>query len=277
MRKSSIRNLLILGTIGLSSSVMATVKPAKRPNFVWFMEEDVSKHYLSLYNSDGSGAVMPNVEKLAREGVVFNHAFSNAPVSSAARSTLFTGCYAPRTGMSWHRKLKKVPMPDGLDMFPAYLREAGYYTSNSSKTDYNCIMPDNTWDNVKGELDGWRNRPQKDMPFFFVRTNAISHESCLHFPLSDVDNKLTMYDLNKVKIPPIHPDTRLFRYTYATFYDRISDTDVELGKLVQMLSDDNLLDDTFIFYFGDNGGSLPGSKGYTSELGLQVPLVVYIP
>lgn len=277
MKNSPIKNGLILCTICLSSSVLAVGKTVKRPNFVWFMEEDVSKHYLCLYNSDGSGALMPNVQKLARDGVVFNHAFSNAPVSSAARSTLFTGCYAPRTGMSWHRKLKIVPMPEGLEMFPAYLRKAGYYTCNSSKTDYNCTMSDGTWDSVKGELDEWKKRPRKDMPFFFVRTNALSHESCLHFPPSSVDDKPTKYNLEKVKLPPNHPDTKLFRYTYATFYDRITDTDAELGTLLQMLSDDDLLDDTFIFYFGDNGGSLPGSKGYTSELGLNVPLVVYIP
>lgn len=277
MEKYPIKGAILLCVIGASSSVMALEKPAKRPNFVWFMEEDVSKHYLRLYNPDGVGAVTPNVEKLAKEGILFSHAFCNAPVSSAARSTLFTGCYAPRVGMSWHRKLKTVPMPDGLGMFPAYLKEAGYFTANSSKTDYNCIMPGGTWDKEKGKPDEWRNRPQKEMPFFFVRTNALSHESCLHFPLDAMAKKKTSYDPRQVKVAPFHPDTELFRYTYATFYDRIADTDAELGTLMQQLSDEEVLDDTFIFYFGDNGGSLPGTKGYTGELGLHVPLVVYIP
>ena len=44
-----------------------------------------------------------------------------------------------------------------------------------------------------------------------------------------------------------------------------------------MLKTDGELDNTFVFYFGDNGGSLPGTKGYTTEGGLQVPLVVYVP
>lgn len=271
------KSIVLFCTLSISSSILALDKPEKKPNFVWFMEEDVSKHYLSLYNQNGQGAVTPNVEKLAQEGLLFNHAFCNAPVSSAARSTLFTGCYAPRTGMSWHRKLQVVPMPDGLELFPAYLKKAGYYTSNSSKTDYNCVLQEDVWDSVKGNLGEWRNRPQKEMPFFFVRTNATSHESCLHFPLSDMTGKPTDYAPDGVVLPSIHPDTELFRYTYSTFYDRISKTDKELGTLMQMLSDDNLLDDTFIFYFGDNGGSLPGSKGYTGELGLHVPLVVYVP
>jgi arylsulfatase A-like enzyme len=250
---------------------------AKRPNFVWFMTEDVCIHYLSLYNADGTGAQTPNVKRLAREGVVFNHAFCNAPVSSAARSTLFTGFYAPRVGLSWHRKLAPVTLPLGTQLFPAYLKEAGYYTVNSAKTDYNCVMPEGTWDNAGAKRGEWQNRPDKDSPFFYVQTCTISHESCLHFSQRKKDSLKTRYNPDEVKVAPWHPDTELFRYTYATFYDRIDDADAELGKLIDNLSEKNVLDDTFIFYFGDNGGALPGSKGYTGEQGLHVPLVVYIP
>jgi arylsulfatase A-like enzyme len=255
----------------------AFCQETKRPNFVWFMAEDISRHYLRLYNTDGTGAVTPNVERLAREGVVFNHAFCNAPVSSAARTTLFTGLYAPRAGMSWHRKLEPISIPEGTQMFPAYLKAAGYHTSNSAKTDYNCIMPEGTWDNAEAGQGEWKNRPDKNAPFFYVQTCAISHESCLHFSLEKKKNIKPRYNPDKVKVAPLHPDTELFRYTYATFYDKINDADTELGKVIQMLSDEGELDDTFIFYFGDNGGSLPGSKGYTGEQGLHVPLVVYIP
>lgn len=218
MKQYHPKSTLLFCTIGVSVSLQASEKPANRPNFVWFMEEDVSKHYLRLYNPDGVGAATPNVEKLAKEGILFSHAFCNAPVSSAARSTLFTGCYAPRVGMSWHRKLKTVPMPDGLVMFPAYLKEVGYFTANSSKTDYNCIMPGGTWDKEKGKPDEWRNCPQKEMPFFFVRTNALSHESCLHFLCSAKSEaevlliywifgdsvSLSYFCLSKSKIPDNH-------------------------------------------------------------------------
>lgn len=248
----------------------------ERPNFVWFMTEDVAPQFVGLYN-EGKGAQAPNLERLAREGIVFENAYSNAPVSSAARSTLITGCYAPRLGVSWHRKLEQVPMPDGLQMFPSYLREAGYHTSNAAKTDYNCFTDKKAWDQVKGKMGEWRNRPDKKQPFFFVRSNAASHESCLHFDDETIDTKQTEHHPSEVKLLPFHPDTRTFRYTYATFYDKIRQADKELGTLMEMLKEDGVLDNTFIFYFGDNGGSLPGSKGYTGETGLQVPLVVYIP
>ena len=98
----------------------------------------------------------------------------------------------------------------------------------------------------------------------------------------DVDNKniyqfILSNNPDDVFIHPNHPDTKLFRYTYATFYDRIQDSDNELGELMEMLKADGELDNTFVFYFGDNGGSLPFSKGYTTETGLHVPMIVYVP
>ena len=248
-----------------------------RPNFVWFMAEDVSKHYLSLYNDGSYGAVTPNLEKLATEGIIFNNAYSNAPVSSAARTTLITGCYATRLGCSYHRRMEEVPLPKGVNMFPAYLRKAGYYTFNASKTDYNCILDETAWDVVGGKLCEWHNRPNKKKPFFLVRTNVLTHESNLLFPKSRLRETRTNNLPDNVFVHPYHPNTELFRYTYATFYDCIQDSDKELGKLMRMLEENGELDNTFIFYFGDNGGALPGTKGYTTEGGMQVPLVVYVP
>lgn len=267
-------NLALFGLLSCCPSLLDA--QSARPNIVWLMAEDVSSQFLGLYNG-GRGAQLPNLERLFQEGVAFDNAYSNAPVSSAARSTLITGCYGPRLGVSFHRKLELVPLPDGLRMFPSYLRLAGYYTSNASKTDYNCFLDETAWDVVHGKMGEWRNRPDKNCPFFFVRTDATCHESCLQFSVQRMKGDTTFHSLSSVSLLPEHPDTELFRYTYATFYDRLLQVDGELGRMVEMLREDGELDDTFIFYFGDNGGSLPGSKGYTTERGLRVPLVVYIP
>lgn len=105
----------------------------------------------------------------------------------------------------------------------------------------------------------------------------MTHEGKLQFKKTVLRETPTVNSPSDVFVHPYHPDTELFRYTYATFYDRIQDSDKELGELISMLETDGELDNTFIFYFGDNGGSLPGTKGYTTETGLQVPLVVYVP
>ena len=277
MNNTLVKGLSTLYAAGSCAMIFAQETKLERPNFVWFMAEDVSKHYLSLYNNGTCGAITPYVEALAKEGILFNNAYSNAPVSSAARSTLITGCYAPRLGVSFHRRLEQVPVPEGLNMFPSYLRKAGYHTSNAAKTDYNCFMDKTAWDVVAGKMGEWRNRPDKGTPFLHVYTNGITHESKLQFKKSALNEIPTQNDPAKVQIHPYHPNTELFRYTYATFYDRIQDSDADLGNLMEMLKADDELDNTFIFYFGDNGGSLPGTKGYTTEPGVQVPLVVYVP
>ena len=275
--KKYLWNLAATAALGCMMPGGVQAAHEERPNFVWFMTEDVAKHFLSIYNGGKYGAVTPHVDELARGGVVFTNAYSNAPVSSAARSTLITGCYAPRLGVQLHRKMEEVPLPEGLNMFPAYLRKAGYHTSNAAKTDYNWFLDKETWDIVAGKMGAWRERPDKDMPFFHVRTNTVTHESSLHFKKERVADRKPGTSADSVRVHPNHPDTELFRYTYATFYERIERSDRELGRLMDMLREDGELDNTFIFYFGDNGGAVPGSKGYTTETGLQVPLVVYIP
>lgn len=277
MKEFFLKGIAFLYATCYTTILVAKAPNKEQPNFVWFMAEDVSAYYLRLYNDSKRGVITPNLNKLAEKGIIFNNAYCNAPVSSAARTTLITGCFAPRLGTSFHRKLEQVPLPDGLQMFPSYLRKAGYHTSNAKKTDYNCFMDNNTWDVASGILGEWRNRPNKEMPFFHVHTSTTTHESKLQFEENLVKTVKIQNDPKQVFVHPNHPDTELFRYTYATFYDRIQDSDEELGHLVEMLKEDGELDNTFIFYFGDNGGALPFTKGYTSETGLHVPLVVYVP
>lgn len=267
---------LFTGISLFPSFLMADVLTNDRPNIVWFLTEDLSTHYLALYN-EGKGAETPNVAWMAQNGITFTNAYSNAPVSSAARTTLITGCYAPKFAGSFHRRLQNMIMPEGLRMFPSYLREAGYYTCNAQKTDYNVKLDTTAWDNIKGQLNSWKDRADKKQPFFFQRSNMITHESKLHFDERVFHCVKTKHNPSDVYLHPSLPDTELMRYTYATFYDRIYESDEELGKLISMLRKEGVLDNTIIFYFGDNGGSLPGTKGYTDDIGIHVPLVVYIP
>lgn len=261
--------LCVLFTLMLGSSLLA----AEKPNFVWIMSEDNSSHFLKLF--DPTGAPTPNIEALAEQGLVYEHAFSNAAVCSVARTTLITSCYAPRIGTFHHRRSFMVPMPEGVKMFPAYLREAGYYTTNNSKEDYNAKKSDDVWDDSSRKAS-WKNR-QEGQPFFHVQTFTTTHESSLHFPAKDVHDKPTKTDPETVFVPPHHPKTETFKYTYARYHDRIQDVDQQIGQLVDQLKQEGLLETTFIFYFGDHGGVLPRGKGYAYETGLHVPLVIRVP
>jgi len=245
----------------------------ERPNFVWIISEDNSTHYMKLF--DPHGIATPHIAKMAEEGIRFTRAFSNAPVCSVARSTLISSCYAPRTGTQFHRRSKLVPLQDGVEMFPAYLKQAGYYTTNHSKEDYNYIKSDSVWDESSGSAH-WSNRAP-GQPFFHVASYPVSHESSLHFGPELMETYRPVTDPDSVFLFPNHPDTELFRFTSAYYRDRILGVDTIVGKVLDQLEQDGLLESTFVFYFGDHGGVLPGSKGYTYETGLHVPLVVRIP
>lgn len=160
-------------------------------------------------------------------------------------------------------------------MFPAYLRDIGYYTSNNRKKDYNAIEGKGVWDQSSNKAT-WRNR-RTDQPFFHMQSFTRTHESGLHFSENEMKSQRTETDPSSVFIPPYHPDTPTFRYTYARYHDRIRQVDQQIGEVIAQLDKDNLLEDTFVFYFGDHGGVLPRGKGYVYESGLHVPLVVRIP
>jgi arylsulfatase A-like enzyme len=257
----------------LIAFVVVVGMAAKRPNVVWLLSEDNSVHYLKMF--DPHGIDTPRISELASHGLQYNRAFSNAPVCSVARTTLITGCFGPRIGTQFHRRSVSVPMPNGLKMFPAYLREAGYYTSNNQKKDYNANETPNTWNESSGKAS-WRKRAP-DQPFFHMQSFATTHESSLHFTKETYESSPTKTDPKSVFVAPYHPDSPLVRYTVAKYHDQIRKMDEQIGEVVDQLAKDGLLEDTFIFYFGDHGGVLPRGKGYAYESGLHVPLVVRVP
>ncbi|MGD8500243.1 MAG: sulfatase-like hydrolase/transferase, partial [Phycisphaerales bacterium] len=185
-----------------------------RPNIVRLTTEDNSACWYRLYNP--RGAPMPNVERLAKDGLVFNNAYSFGPVCSAARSTIISGCYVSRLGGQYHRKQVPVAMPDGVKMFPWYLRQAGYYTTNNSKEDYNFQNSerDGVWDESSNKAT-YRNR-KPGQPFFHVQNHGHTHESRLFKSVPDVKLKTAP---SSVELFPYHPDTPLFRNKYSHYLD----------------------------------------------------------
>jgi arylsulfatase A-like enzyme len=152
---------------------------------------------------------------------------------------------------------QKVKLPNGLLPFPAYLRNAGYYTTSSTKSDENISFPAGVWNNSAAAEFGWRERSSATTPFYHVRTSMTSHESSIQ-TLAQISSPTT--DPASVSLYPIHPDTTIFRNTYAKYLDEIQAVDSEVGSIVSALQADGLLDDTFIIFMGDNGGVVAGAK-----------------
>ena len=256
----------VLALFVFSSVLFGQKKGNARPNILWVVSED-NTTLLGCYG-DPNGRT-PNLDKLASEGIQYNNAFANAPVCAPARYTIITGTYASSYGTINMRS--KLPIPDSVKFFPSLLRKAGYYVANNHKEDYNTVYDSKEiWDESSPKATWEKRKPGQ--PFFAVFNFNITHEHVLF-----KSDSITKTDPAKVSLMPYHPDTKTFRHDYAQYYDRVSQMDKQIGSLLKKLKDQGLYESTIIFYYGDNGGILPGSKRFLNEPGTHVPMIVRIP
>lgn len=80
-----------------------------------------------------------------------------------------------------------------------------------------------------------------------------------------------------IKLLPYHPDVPEIREDWARFHDLITLMDHQVGALLQELKDENLEDNTIVFFYSDHGGMLSRSKRYLYNVGTQVPFIVHVP
>ena len=167
-------------------------------------------------------------------------------------------------------------IPAWLKGFPAYLRKAGYYTTNNAKTDYNApIDVSEAWD-VCGKKGDWKNRPAPDTPFFSVFNHEMTHVSCL-FPKDKRQPRCEPTDPARVRVRPYQPDTPEVRADLARQYDCLAEMDRQCGEKLEALAQAGVDGNTIVFYYGDNGGITPRSKRFLQDSGTHVPLIVYFP
>jgi len=279
------RLLLGLLTLGLPfPDVRASGGSGSKPNLLWITVEDMSPD-LGCYGD--AGARTPRIDALARESIRFTHAFAAAPVCSPSRFCLFTGQYPVTAGT--HPMRSEFPVPAGTRGFPAYLREAGYFTTNRVKTDYNCADAErliaDAW-NESSPTAHWRHPDRKPgQPFFAVCNDMTTHQSrSMTWPYESfvrhVQSELRpeqIRDPGTVRVPPYVPDTPTVRRTLARYADCITAMDGHVGALLDELEADGLTEDTIVCFFSDHGAGLPRHKRLLHDSGMRVPLLVRIP
>ena len=255
---------------GLTGSALQAQNTSQLPNILWIVSEDNSAYYTGCYGNDF--ATTPNIDALAGEGFLYTHAYCTNAVCAPSRNTILTGVYSSSNGNENMRST--YPTSDIIRGYVEYMRKAGYYCTNNSKTDYNTS--DNrfveSWDESSNTAT-YKNRPE-GKPFFAVFNSMISHESSIQ---QSIPTEELRHNPADVTLPPYSPDTPEMRHDWAQYYDKIEDMDTWVGDLLKELDESGLADNTIVFYYGDNGGVLPRSKRFVYETGTQVPLVIRIP
>lgn len=97
-----------------------------RPNIVYIMSDDHAAHAISVYGSRVNQT--PNIDRLAKEGIRFNHCFAVNSICTPSRATILTGKYSHLNGVPVFNRF------DGSQPTVAkYLQAGGYYTGMFGK------------------------------------------------------------------------------------------------------------------------------------------------
>ena len=252
-----------------------------RPNIVWIVVDDMSCHF--GYQGE-TLARTPNVDRLAKEGTVFTHAYATAPVCSTFRSAMITGMYQTTIGSHHHRSGRgelSIELPNGVQTVPEIFKAAGYYTciadartEKKGKQDYNFSYDQNQL------YDGIDYRKRKNgQPFFaqyHLRGGKLRNvETWYKETVEGLQGKVV--DRKLIELPPYYPEHPVIVEDWAQYLDSVNYTDIEVGRIVQRLKSDGVLNNTVIFFLTDHGISHARGKQFLYEEGIHIPLIMWSP
>lgn len=278
--KSAAILVLLLSIIGHSAPAAVPPATGQKPNIILMIADDLGCEDSGPYGC--KGVRTPNLDRLACDGMKFTQAYNTCSSCSPSRSSIITGRYPHCTGAEWLH----MPLPKEQVTFVEKLKEAGYWTAQSGKwhlgpnvMDRFDLVREDHLDNTGIQKDGsgcemWeltlQERP-KDKPFFLWFASHDPHrpyfEGTLAVPHKPEDTT----------VPPYLPDVAPTRKDLAMYYDEIGRLDSYVGKVIEELKKEGVLDNTVIFFITDNGRPFPRCKTSVYDSGIKSPLLVSWP
>ena len=241
----------------------------------------------------------PNMDRMAAEGRMFSHAFSNSPVCTPARGMMLTGLFPNTHGAivndlpvhtdvpsiawtlqncgyrcgyvgKWH--LGGIPRSRRIPPGPDRLGFDAFWASWNCHHDYfepKYFVNDDTEPTV---ADGYEPTVQTDLALVFMRDHFAEHEGnpfCLFLSWGPPHSPYTpwppasneMYNPDELILRPNCPDTPDHRRDLAGYYAHITALDAELGRILDFVDESGHTEDTLIVFTSDHGSML-GSQGH---------------
>lgn len=284
------RALLI--AVVFAASASWSTSAAERPNILWFVIDDMSANF-SCYGEKTIRT--PAVDQLAAEGTLFTRAYATSPVCSTFRSALITGMYQTTIGSHHHRSGRvkhRIQLPDGVRPVPEYFQAAGYWTcigsglpgvdhrgqatnaSRFGKTDYNF-----DWKREIYDSHDWAGR-KDGQPFFMqvqLHGGKMRGASARQYDALDQRMMREFGDITapeSVELPPYYPRDAVMLRDWSTYLDTVRLTDRHVGRVIERLRKEGLLENTLVVFFTDHGISHARGKQFLYDEGTHIPLIV---
>jgi len=283
---ATMRKLLL----ALLLAACAAFAQSDRPNILFVISDDQSAMHAGAYGDTSNKT--PAFDRIAREGVLFNYAYTAAPSCAPSRSAILTG-----------RNIWEVEeggillgiLRAKFTVFTVLLEDSGYELGATGKT----------WG--PGRLEGWTRNPfgknfdehqipdserrpglrptdyarnfeefhaqrDKSKPFFFWLGTSEPHQSY------DVGGwKRAGKKLEDARLPKFLPDAPEVRGELLDYGLEIEHFDNHLARALKTLEDAGELDNTLVIVTSDHGNPLPRSKCNLYDGGTRVPLAIRYP
>ncbi|QIF03430.1 sulfatase [Roseimicrobium sp. ORNL1] len=288
---------------------------AKRPNILFFFADDWGKYASIFAEVEGKGGIndvvrTPNIDKIAKRGVLFRNAHVNSPSCTPCRSSLLSGQYFWRTGRG--AILRGAVWDEKIPAYPLMLRDAGYHIGKSykvwgpgtpadapyGKQEYayqkaggrinnfsenvtEMVAKGKPLDEAKQELYAEARQNFHD----FLAARDGDKPFCFWFGPTNVHRKWIKGngkalwgiepDTLKGKMPAFLPDVPEVREDLADYFGEIAAWDATVGQLMEELEKSGEAENTLIVISGDHGApGFPHGKCNLYGFGTNVTLII---
>ncbi len=241
-------------------------KTAERPNIVFLFSDDHSVPDLGCYGNEAIRT--PNLDALAAAGMRFDRAYVACPQCSPSRASILTGRSPHAVGASRLHVNAHADTPS----VPQLLGAAGYFTGAVGKVHQGHIHKHFDFRaGWKGGVERFFDKRPSDSPFFLWVGSTDPHRD---YAPGAIENP---HDPNALTVPAFLPDTPEVRRDLALYYDEIGRFDSDCGRVLALLDQHGLAENTLVVMAGDNGMPFPRAKATLYEPGIRVPLLARWP
>lgn len=302
------------GTLAVLLLIVSVAQSDDRPNILFFFADDWGR-YASIYGEENPGGIndvvkTPTFDRIAREGVLFNHAHVSAPSCTPCRSALLTGQHFWRTKTG--SILLGATFPEDLPTYPILLKDAGYHIGATYKvwgpgTPSNFPFSTNKamYQPAGAKFNGFSQNVTKAVENgssiedakkelldearanfkAFLADQKEGQPFCYWFGPTNVHRKWIKGsgkelwgidpDTLKGKMPPFLPDVPEVRQDLADYFGEIAAWDAGMAVLLDELEKSGQTENTIIAVSGDHGApGFPYGKCNLYDFGTGVPLAI---